>query len=103
MTRCIHPRSDSDGTGEGGSDRLSTQRDLWWREDRDGLTRSTRGPVPPPPRHAVTGSSLTWPPGLLTTRHCVAARWLRQPRPSVQSPGFGVNGTVGVLFIVGPH
>src|ERR1035441_2486355 len=62
MTGGEHPSGDSNGTGDGRGGRLSTQRDLWYREDRDGLTRSTRGPVPISPRHAVARSSLTSPP-----------------------------------------
>jgi len=44
------PRGDGDGTGDRGHGRLSTQRELRWPGDRDGSTRSTRGPVLMPPQ-----------------------------------------------------
>src|ERR1019366_1163024 len=79
MTGGEHPSGDSNGTGDGRGGRLSTQRDLWYREDRDGLTRSTRGPVPISPRHAVARSSLTSPTRPELRGIAVAGDRLRRP------------------------
>ncbi len=64
---------DARGRRDGMSDRdrgtLGTQRGLWKREDRDGLTRSTRGPVSHRPATPARPQPLDPPPEPLTSRH----------------------------------
>src|SRR6266568_4634113 len=67
MARAEDAPGDSDGMSDRGGGRLSAQRDLWCREDRGGLPRSTRGPVAlstpprPEPLDMITERLTSWP------------------------------------------